>query len=1078
MRKIGLPLYRYRLSEQEFQSCLARCRHSLSRSAYRSCAPDFVRWASEHYRRYYEGGVLSWRFLTDALGQAIDQVELREMTREGLRHHGRERLLKSSAGTQYLSSLAAEGGIPVHLLAQEGGYRQSLLGLVADLDRFGAACPHEEALAFARNRTARLPMGYRTPEFMEIFIEFAREISALRQAAPQSLAPQEIEAWLDRERPGWAEELVLQLDGQAARSLLSQAIGQSRSAGATSAPIQRQMKLARSGNWIGYAVVARAVRLPGRLLPFDGDNSKRIRLGATGRASDVVPDLMFALEQDDHGKEWLCKRVSGQRTASFDYPLDASIEMIAMADGRYLDQVDLPGAAGIPLDAPSFWAVEETDEVGDPVRLSHVGNANIKTTDPILWLWLPNGLKPNADEGVHYKSGPSALGGQLWQVKGTGRLRTRDWNAKIQTGVETSDRDEIVAFGPLSRQIRDASGQPVHVGLPQVLAREAGKSFRAPSPKDLRYRAKGDLIWSRKPPGDDFMGRLEIAIAQDNNIGMRVRVQVIPPHAKVAMKGQSVVQLSGFPPGRLVRLGSIEPKRFGPDGQCSFDLGAMAAEFQQLPLHLTQSGDQSLSWSVELSRPCPGFAWLDGSLLTAACEITPDALPRLKFSCADDGVSKLAFKAVENGTKTAEMVLSVPTTVPMTAFRSLVNGFLSFGGADSRVQLRAFCGPDASPRLTLHRYANAARIYKDALVICDEKGEVLNSAEALRAEVIDLDSPQRRHSLSGAETSGLSERLGPGRWFFVVRAGQSLLRPPPPLFIDGPEMTPEVSEEMRVASSQPRQLDRVRAFREVLKSNLGRDIQLLGNTIDFLFAQGLSPSVLDPVHALRSLPVQSVRLLLNGAADGLLDRLSLEMHGGADWVTIAPQYWGKAILREIVGMERVFERMPSLAAEARKMAKEALRLRVLDIVSQRPDLTTHLALALLDHDICGSAQLAEWLGPLPAAFNNPELSMIRIAEDAIRRNGHTPVSLHGIFAPITPERYNQLDPSMRPLVDAPLMIACIAHGLRARPKPSEKLALLKARHMDPSFFDEAIPAAMAYINMQKLSVASELDKTA
>lgn len=1078
MNKVGLPLYRHRLSDQDFQSHLERCRQLLARRAYTSCAPGFVRWASEHYRRHYEGGVLSWSFLTDALGQEVSQAELREMTREGLRQHGRERLLKSSTGTQYLSSLAAEGGIPVHLLAQEGGYRQSLLGLVADLDRFGAACPYEEALAFARNRADRLPMGYRRPEFLEVFIEFAREISALRQAAPKGLASQEIEAWLDLARPGWTEALVLQLDGQAARSLLSQAIGQNRGAGATSAPIQRQMKWVREDGWAGHAVVERAVRLPGHLLPFDRDNGRRIRLGVTGKASDVIPDLMFALEPNDHGKEWVCKRISGQRTASFKYPLDASIEIIAMADGRYMDQVDLPGAGGIPLDVPSLWTVEETNELGHPVRLSHAGNANIKTTDPVLWLWLPNGMTPNADEGVDLVSGSSAFGGQLWQVRGTGRLRTRDWNAKIQTGGEISDRDEIVAFGPLSRQIRDTSGQPVHVGLPQVLAREAGKSFRAPSPKDLRYRAKGDRIWTRKPPSDDFMGHLEIAIAQDNNIGMRVRVQVMPPRARVVMKGQTVVQLSGFPPGGLVRLGSLEPVRFGRDGQCSFDLGAMVAKFQQLPLHLTQSGDQPLSWSVELSRPCPGFAWLDGALLTAACEITPDAIPRLKFSSADGRMSMLALKAVENGVKTAEMVLNVPTTVPMTAFRNLVNGFLSFGTADCRVQLRAFCGPDTSPRLTLRRYAEAARIYEDALVICDEKGEVLKSAEPLSAEVIDLDSPQRRHSLSGSETSGLSERLGPGRWFFVARSGQRLLRPPPPLVIAGPEVMAEVSEEMRAASLHPRQLDRVHAFQEVLNSNLGRDIQIVGDTVDFLFAHGLSPSVLDPVHALRNLPVQSVRLLLSSAPDGLLDRLSLDIHGGADWVTIAPQHWGKAILREITQIEHAYERIPSLAAEARKLAQDALRLRVRDIVAQRTDLTAHLALALLDNQICGPDQLAEWLGSVPAAFNNPELGMIRIAEDAIRRHGHTSVSLHGISAPITPKKYDQFDPSMRPLVDAPLMIACIAHGLRARPKPAEKLALLKARYLDPGFFDEAIPAAMAFINMKNLAVTSEMDKTA
>ena len=197
----GRPLHRYRISEELFDQLQLSLMRDLRGRHYRSAAPSFVLWASEQYRREFEGGAFSWHFLTDPLCVSIDQAELRGMTEVGLRHFRRPPPFKTGGGIQYLRALAAEGGIPVHLLSQEGGYRQALLGLVSDLDRFGAGCPHEEAKAFASRRTLKLPLGYRSEEFLDLFVEFAREISGLRQQAPDGLDTIGIENWLDTTRP-------------------------------------------------------------------------------------------------------------------------------------------------------------------------------------------------------------------------------------------------------------------------------------------------------------------------------------------------------------------------------------------------------------------------------------------------------------------------------------------------------------------------------------------------------------------------------------------------------------------------------------------------------------------------------------------------------------------------------------------------------------------------------------------------------------------------------------------------------------------------------------------------------------
>lgn len=1077
MNNSALPLYRSRLTEADFAHLQSTCRLRLKSHSSAEIAADFVRWAAEYYRRHYDGGVLSWSFLTEGLGISLEQEALRALTREGLRRHGRGQLLTSSHGTQYLASLAAEGGIPVQLLAQEGGYQQALLGLASDMDRFGAACPQEETLGFARRRVARLPMGYRRREFLEVFVEFAREISALRQAAPEEMPAQEIEAWLDRERPGWTENLVLQLDGPAARSLISQAIGQSRGAGATAPPIRRQIRLGKDGSWKGHVRIEPTVRLPANLVPFDRKTSCRYRLGVSGKASLSVPDLLFALEPDEMRNEWQCRRISGERSASFDFPVDRDIEVVAMADGKYLDQIDLPGGAAVSLEMPSFWSLVETGSDGEPVALDHAGNANLRTIDPKIWLWLPLGKAPMTDDKVEIEEGSHVLGGKLWQLQGKGRVRSTGWNAHIETSAETSDRDEIVAHGKRSHQIRDASGQPIYLGIPSILAREAGKAFREPSARDLFYRVKGRTPWSRTPPGADFAGRLEIAIRDEGSVGMRIIVQVLPRNAEISMRGQTGVSLSGFPPRCLVRIDELDAARTDASGRLDLEIGTLGDAFDLVPFFLT-SHDQVMTWSIVLSRACPGFAWLDGDLVTDALTITSDEVSRLKYCVADGRPSNLTLKAMNGGQKLAELVLVVPHALPMSHFRTILDGFLVMGNADASIRLRAFSGAETSPRLTIRRFVESAKVVDDALVILNENEQVVAERTDLIVEAIDLDSPSKTRTLEGDELNYLRGNLGPGRWFMAVKKGARLVRPPAPFNIaPDTEQEVEASPEFLAASSRGNRKDRIVAFREVLRSNLGQDLTVLSKTIDFLFLQGLSPSVYDPVHALHDLPVQSLRLLFNCAPERLRERLSLGIHGGPDWTVIGPIHWATALAREIDNLTRVLTRIPSMAETAHTLAKETLRQRVRAILDHRPDLAGHAALALIEARLCGPAELATWLGAMPRAFGNPEKEVNDLAESVIRKHGHIAQLPRNLVAPLRPARFDHFDSEIRPLLEAPLLLAAIAQGIRSRPSGTEKLEILKALHIDPGYFDEALPAAMAYLFTQATQPAARIEKT-
>jgi hypothetical protein len=60
----GRPLHAFRLSDCQHSTLEVEIRKMLATRQYQSASAPFVLWASERYRRDYDGGFLSWDFLT------------------------------------------------------------------------------------------------------------------------------------------------------------------------------------------------------------------------------------------------------------------------------------------------------------------------------------------------------------------------------------------------------------------------------------------------------------------------------------------------------------------------------------------------------------------------------------------------------------------------------------------------------------------------------------------------------------------------------------------------------------------------------------------------------------------------------------------------------------------------------------------------------------------------------------------------------------------------------------------------------------------------------------------------------
>ncbi|WP_339853303.1 STY4851/ECs_5259 family protein [Roseovarius nubinhibens] len=1059
----GRPLHAYRINEADFSRFEGSVRQSLKNGRFRTAAAPFVLWAAERYRKEYDGGALSWDFLTQPLDVALSQQQLREITGEGLARMGRS-VRRLENGTQYLRAIAAEGGIPVRLLSdQKGGYRSALVGLVADLSRIGLGCPRDVAMGFAAWRTRRLPVGYRTREYYELFVDFAFEVLELRELSPEGMSAQDVEPFLDRSKPGWRDSLSLRLDGEAARSLLSDAVLVSARQGVVTDPLTRVLRRggADTDAWTPWIEVEETAEIASQLVRGVEPERRRLRLAPVGHLASAVPDLLFALDREAPDRPWESRRISGRRTARFRFPMDVGAELIAMADGAFLSRVRLSGGEGIEIGAgPTFWRLAEMGEARAEA-LAYAGNASLRTRDPHVWLLIEEGKTPECTDTLVAEPDGSVPGGTIWRLSGRGRVLVPGGNARIDTGAEDDGREEIHATGPLEYRLLDARGTPVHRGVPAILHRHPGRGFRQLVGGDLRHQLGGSQLWHAGSPSDAAMGRFAFAVREGHGVGARVTVNMVPPKFSVheVTRGDDPsrrIRFGGVPNGWLFRVAEGKPQQPDADGVLEVQLDASAEDQARLPLTLSAPGGAApFTWMLDLPRPRGEFQTVQGETLAANRDISMQTLKDWRIVPAEGRPTDLRVRLHSPSAGGAPVVgKRITVDQPLSAFRSLLEEMLVNGGADAELRLRVVTGGDQSPRLLVrHSLGETQLVGEDVLVLQDQTPVHMPDLEIT---AIDLDDPSRVVRTGGR---GLSH-LGNGRWFLLPRKGGVPMRPPRPFI--RPEPVETTGQDAR------RRADRVAHYARCFhRSDVTEALSRLATLSETLLANGVSPSALDEVHALAQVPSAAVRLLFRVAPSDLEDALSLDLHGGPRWSFISPKDWAQAFADEAKALHAALAALPALADRAQEQARETVTARAADILRLRPALEGHVALALLRFDPMAVAELAKRLGGVSPGLQRPEETLLEIARAIVSRQAGNPPSLHELKARQRPSGFDAFHPDLRGLIEAPLVAAEIAFGLRPPPTTRQSIELLLAVQADQAGYEAAQPAAIAWLAQQK-----------
>lgn len=230
-----------------------------------------------------------------------------------------------------------------------------------------------------------------------------------------------------------------------------------------------------------------------------------------------------------------------------------------------------------------------------------------------------------------------------------------------------------------------------------------------------------------------------------------------------------------------------------------------------------------------------------------------------------------------------------------------------------------------------------------------------------------------------------------------------------------------------------------------------------------LLENGISPAALDEVHALARVPSAGVRLLFRVEPSDLEDALALDLHGGPQWAFISPREWARGIASETELLRARLAAFPALADKADEQSRDSVTARAADILRLRPALEGHVGLALQQVDPLAIAGLGMRLGGLSRGLQKPEDALLEAARAIISRQASNPPSLHELAARRRPSGFDSFHPDLRGLIDAPLVVAEIAFGLRPQPTIREKVELLLAVQADPAGYEAALPAAMAWL---------------
>ena len=522
----GRALYSYRLELAEFkdlEDILCRVRGGPSDLVEPIGFPClFVLYGAEWWRRRFHGEQWEWRPILEAIGKnpnAWSQSQRSECVRVGLKDWG---LRLSDRGLRYLGSLAIQGGLPLHVLAEARSGIGALLGQVVRQAQQGTATL-ADLTAWVESLQGMLPQTYRQQLLYALLADVAWTVLQLKAQANLSPGVDAI-ATLDAAVPDWRSRFPLSIEDEHARGLMEQLV---RDAAAVRTEVQiTPFQLARllvpdeaGGVWRLHSLL----NLP--------DAVRREDLARTfGIAEELPYTAELSVTAGVQRLATTLRRLAGQdayrlQRRPWRFAEDAAgaehIIALAVPDGRHWSAAL---RRGDELDDDLPWVFTTGDR--DHTFVCQ-GSGGVSASDVLVayrYNWTIEG------DGVEQMGDMAALPRRLARVRGTVVLRGSGLSCRIRTGQAGMGPEETYTWSGARLWLDFHSPAAAFRGMPVVSKIRADGSV-ARIEERPGWRALGTPLVSPEP-----LGPIEATYPAIGEVRHRTRMVVLPSDAALIVE--------------------------------------------------------------------------------------------------------------------------------------------------------------------------------------------------------------------------------------------------------------------------------------------------------------------------------------------------------------------------------------------------------------------------------------------------------------------------------------------------------------------------------------------------------------
>ena len=798
-------LYAYDLLTSEFESLeevlMAGCQQAefptlVARNEV--FPPLFVLYASEWWKRKYDGGPWGWDPIVERLTGTIVDVSPQarsECVTLGLRYWGHRPL---ADGMRFLGAIVAQGGIPMRLLAQGSGKLPiALTQVIKFADRYSWS--RAQILDGVEERLHLLPRTYRRPEIASLLADFAETVLHLKQEYKLGDVADPI-AYLDQNAPSWKQRFPVSLEHDAAQTLL---VGLVREAASQKAPsshdlfrCERRLVLNDVGRHRLEAHLVATPRAEADALAHAfgincADNLPRyfsIDLDSGTRRSFLEARLVL-------GAEIPAITLNGRRV--IEHGLDGTGEHVLIlraAQGDFGERITVPGGGALPEDDP--WVFVQRDD--ELIRFVAAGSARLPDTFALVA--LPNGWQIET-EGTDTKSvgviEDLGLERLLFRVEGSFLIHQPGLSYRIRLGQSVESGE---AYQWSGTRLPEARGKPVFRGAVPSLYRVSEDGLEKVTLASQEWRRQGNGV---AVTPKEARGPIDVLIRHDDEVVGRQRIVILPPDARIEYTsgevGSGIVRFSGWGNVEVAvspQLGLQADVAASVDGH-AISLhadGDPPGEFRVL-VHWPGASFELPMW---LAFPVTGgrFVRSHGELLRSRERISIRDLIGARLQVFDTNpANPKAYSlllVLGSGAKEVSLRYPVPldvcgrAEVRLIDYQRHIESLLGMTDLlDSTVSVRLVVGQVPTAEFVVARYAVALERKGSVLSVGEKElasllPETLEQADVLASPLVaDLTEPVRlvqirsEGVLAGAwDTKGLDPEHNP--WFVYPGSGSPL----------------------------------------------------------------------------------------------------------------------------------------------------------------------------------------------------------------------------------------------------------------------------------------------------------------